>query len=106
MENEYEKEMRRKQQNDEEERKTQLHRAIKEEQKQKINNNKRALNDKVRQEVSYAKEEKNQTKELFYHQNNQHIAKANMIKAMIKQQQEEAKLKKKMDVNDKKLRAR
>jgi hypothetical protein len=46
----------------------------------KINNNKRALNEKVRAEVTYAKEEKNATKELFYHQNNQHMAKANMIK--------------------------
>lgn len=50
-------------------------------------NNKMALKERVYQEVSYAKEEKNQTKELFYHQNNQHVAKANMIKNMIKQQQ-------------------
>ena len=64
------------------------------------------MNDKVRQDVGYAKEEKHQTKELFYHQNNQHQAKATMIKSMIKQQQEEAKIKKRRDVNDKKSRAK
>ena len=32
-----------------------------------------------------AAEEKAQTKELFYHQNNQHTAKATMIKSMIRQ---------------------
>jgi hypothetical protein len=43
-----------------------------------------AHKERVLQEVSYAKEEKHQTKELFYHQHNQHVAKANMIKNMIK----------------------
>jgi hypothetical protein len=47
-----------------------MHKAAKEEQKLKINHNKRAHVDKVLQEVSYAKEEKLQTKELFYHQQN------------------------------------
>lgn len=61
-----------------------MHLAQKEEQRQKILHNKMALKERVQQEVSYAKEEKHQTKELFYHQNNQHVAKANMIKNMIK----------------------
>jgi hypothetical protein len=42
------------------------------------------MNEKVRQEVSYAKEEKNQTKELFEHQKNMHVMNANKIKNMIK----------------------
>ena len=46
---------------------TMLHKALKEEQRQKIYNNKRSHGEKVKQEVSYAKEEKMQTKELFYH---------------------------------------
>ncbi len=71
-----------------------LHNARKEEQKQKIYYNKRAVGEKVKQEVSYVKEEKLQQKELFYQQNNQHVAKACMIKNLIKQQQEEAKQKK------------
>jgi hypothetical protein len=63
---------------------TLLHKAQKEEQRQKILYNKRAHGDKVKQDVGYAKEEKMQQKELFYHQNNQHVAKANMIKTLIK----------------------
>ena len=50
----------------------------------KIHANKRAHGDKVKQDVGYAKEEKAQTKDLFYHQNNQHVAKATMIKQLIK----------------------
>ena len=86
--------MRLQQRIDEETQKTMMHNAQKEEQRQKIVNNTMAHKERVRQEVSYAKEEKHQTKELFYHQNNQHVAKANMIKNMIKQQQLEAKSKK------------
>jgi hypothetical protein len=63
---------------------TLLHKAVKEEQRQKIMYNRRAHGDKVKDDVSYAKEEKQQQKELFYHQNNQHVAKANMIKTLIK----------------------
>ena len=38
-----------------------------------------AHGDKMRQDVSYAKEEKMQTKEMFYHQANQQQVKAQMI---------------------------
>lgn len=63
---------------------TLLHKAQREQQRQKILNQKRAHNDKLKQDVGYAKEEKLQQKELFYHQNNQHVAKASMIKTIIK----------------------
>jgi|TARA_B110000305_G_C19299431_1_gene568391 hypothetical protein len=53
--------------------------------------NKRAHGEKVKQDVNYAKEEKFQQKELFYQQNNQHVAKATMIKNLIRDQQSEAK---------------
>ena len=59
---------------------TLLHKAQKEEQKQKIYMNKYGHAEKIKHDVSFAKNEKQQTKELFYHQNNQHVAKATMIK--------------------------
>ena len=90
----------------EEAKKTKLHKAQKEEQKLKIVNNRNALNEKVKIEVYQAKEEKHQTKELFYHQKDQHLAKASMIKQMIKAQQEDAKVKKVHDMQEKKVRAR
>ena len=46
--------------------------------------NKRAHGEKVKQDVGYAKEEKMQQKELYYHQSNQHVAKATMIKNLIR----------------------
>ena len=47
-----------------------------------------------------------QQKELFYHQNNQHVAKATMIKNLIRDQQQEAKQKKQNDIFQKKMKAR
>ena len=58
--------------------------AIRDEQKQKIWFAKQALNQNVKAEVSYAKEEKIQTRELFEHQKNMHQMNANKIKNMIK----------------------
>ena len=98
--------MRVQQKMNEEQIKTMQHQAQRDEQRQKIYINKRALNEKVRQEVSYAKEEKNQTKELFEHQKNMHVMNANKIKNMIKSQQMEAKSKKQIDFHEKKIRAR
>lgn len=46
---------------------TMINRAKKEEQMAKIMQNKKYHGEKIKQEVSYAKEEKMQTKELFYH---------------------------------------
>lgn len=66
---------------------TLLHKAQKEEQRQKIIYNKRAHGEKIKQDVGYAKEEKMQQKELYYQQSNQHVAKANMIKNLIRDQQ-------------------
>ena len=85
---------------------TLLNKAKKDEQRNKILSQKRAQQDKLRQDVSYLKEEKQQTKELHYHQNNQHMAKATMIKTIIKQQQDDAKDKKQRDLFDKKMKAR
>ncbi len=48
---------------------TMLHKHIKEEQKEKIKYNKYAHDEKLKQDVNYAKGEKMQSKELFYHQN-------------------------------------
>ena len=39
-----------------------------------------AVVDRVRQEVGYAKEEKKFNNDMLRHQNNQHMAKASMIK--------------------------
>ena len=47
-----------------------------------------------------------QQKELFYHQSNQHTAKATMIKNLIRDQQQEAKQKKQKELFDKKMKAR
>ena len=85
---------------------TLLHKAQKEEQQAKIMHNKNAHQQKVMQEVSAAKEEKAHQKELFYHQNNQHVAKAQMIKNLIKSQQEEARDKKRNDLASKRMKAR
>ena len=85
---------------------TLLHKAQKEEQRQKILYNKRAHGEKIKQDVNYAKEEKLQQKELFYQQNNQHVAKATMIKNLIRDQQQEAKQKKQKELFDKKMKAR
>lgn len=68
--------------------------------------NKRAHGEKIKQDVSVAKEEKAQQRELFYHQNNQHVAKATMIKNLIRDQQHEAKQKKQKEIFDKKMKAR
>lgn len=80
-----EKEMRIQQKLNEEAQITLFHKAQKEDLKQKIHFNKRAHGEKVKQDVNYAKEEKMQQKEQFYNQNNQHVAKATMIKHLIKE---------------------
>lgn len=85
---------------------TLLHKAQKEEQKQKTMYNKRAHGEKIKQDVNYAKEEKMQQKELFYHQSNQHVAKATMIKNLIRDQAQEAKQKKQNQIFEKKMKAR
>ena len=67
MDAQQEKNMRMQMRLNEEAQMTLLHKAQKEEQKMKITSNKRAHGDKVKQDVGYAKEEKAQTKDLFYH---------------------------------------
>ena len=68
--------------------------------------NKRAHGEKIKQDVNVAREEKQQQRELYYHQNNQHMAKATMIKNLIRDQQNEAKSKKHNDIYSKKMKAR
>lgn len=106
MEHQNEKQLRQQMKLNEEAQITLLHKAQKEEQRQKILINKRAHGEKIKQDVNYAKEEKLQQKELFYQQNNQHVAKATMIKNLIRDQQQEAKQKKQKELLDKKMKAR
>ena len=106
MEHQSEKQLRNQMKMNEEAQITLLHKAQKEEQRQKILYNKRAHGEKIKQDVNYAKEEKMQQKELYYHQSNQHVAKATMIKNLIRDQQQEAKQKKQKELFDKKMKAR
>ena len=99
-----EKEMRLEMRMREEAQMTLLHKAQKEEQRSKIAMNRYGHQEKIKHDVGFAKSEKQQTKELFYHQNNQHVAKATMIKQLIKSQQDEAREKKKQDLQMKKMR--
>ena len=84
METQQEKNMRLQMKLNEEAQMMMLHRAQKDEQLQKIAMNKQAHGQKIKQEVMIAKEEKMLTREQFYHQQNQQVAKATMIKSMIK----------------------
>lgn len=106
MEHQSEKQLRNQMKMNEEAQITLLHKAQKEEQRQKIMYNRRAHGEKIKQDVNYAKEEKMQQKELYYHQSNQHVAKATMIKNLIRDQQQEAKQKKQKELFDKKMKAR